>query len=250
MTLTQAELPIKSLEERLLDARALAIALFQRVHALGLLCPGATELGVNEAILALARDEFGVQTHWHKRIVRSGPNTLCPYEDNPPDRTIEADDIIFLDFGPVFAEMESDLGMTYVLGSDPDKLKIQADALRLFWDCKHEYLKRPGMTGSELFTLVKEKALANGWHWTNDFAGHLIGEFPHKKPGKDNAGNHIILDNHVPMNQPDEDGKVRHWILEIHLIHPSLPYGAFFEDLLTIPTPEPQVDLFLQAGRH
>jgi len=24
--------------------------------------------------------------HWHKRIVRAGPNTLQPYAQNPPDR--------------------------------------------------------------------------------------------------------------------------------------------------------------------
>ena len=37
---------------------------------------------------------FTSDTHyWHKRIVRSGPNTLLPYRENPPDRAIGTDDI-------------------------------------------------------------------------------------------------------------------------------------------------------------
>ena len=54
--------------------------------------------------------QFGVSRHWHKRIVRAGPNTLEPYKQNPPDREITADDIVFLDFGPIFEEWEADFG--------------------------------------------------------------------------------------------------------------------------------------------
>ena len=42
---------------------------------------------------------FGIGRWWHKRIVRAGPNTLQPYQENPPDRVIGADDIAFCDCG-------------------------------------------------------------------------------------------------------------------------------------------------------
>ena len=67
---------------------------------------------------------FGVSRHWHKRIVRAGPNTLQPYRENPPDRVIGADDIVFCDFGPIFEEWEADFGRTFVLGDDPVKLAV------------------------------------------------------------------------------------------------------------------------------
>ena len=74
-----------------------------------------TEKELNEEVYALAEQMFGIRTYWHKRIVRSGPNTLYPYADNPPDRIITEDDIVFLDFGPVFERWEADFGRTYVL---------------------------------------------------------------------------------------------------------------------------------------
>lgn len=70
---------------------------------------------------------YGIDTYWHKRIVRSGPNTLLPYDENPPDLTLQADDTLFLDLGPVFEQWEADFGRTFVLGSDPFKLKLKRD---------------------------------------------------------------------------------------------------------------------------
>ena len=40
----------------------------------------------------LANEMFGVRKFWHKRIVRSGVNTLEPYRSNPPELTLGADD--------------------------------------------------------------------------------------------------------------------------------------------------------------
>ncbi|WP_408909753.1 hypothetical protein [Streptomyces luteolus] len=39
----------------------------------------------------------GTARHGHKRIVRSGANTLVPYRENPPDRVIGPDDVAFVD---------------------------------------------------------------------------------------------------------------------------------------------------------
>ena len=70
---------------------------------------------------------FGIKKYWHKRIVRSGKNTLLPYKENPPDLTIQEDDILFFDFGPVFDDWEADVGKTYVVGNNAKKLKLSKD---------------------------------------------------------------------------------------------------------------------------
>jgi hypothetical protein len=106
---------------RLLAAQASAVALFDEVVGRGLIAAGKGEQAVSDQIRDLANEMFGRTRHWHKRIVRAGPHTLDPYRENPPDRVIEADDIVFADFGPIFEEFEADLGRTYVLGDDPVK---------------------------------------------------------------------------------------------------------------------------------
>jgi Xaa-Pro aminopeptidase len=113
---------------RLLDAQARAAELFAAIEPRGIIAPGVLETEASDAIRDLAADTFGVDRHWHKRIVRTGPNTLKPYKHNPPDRAIAADDIVFLDFGPIFEQWEADFGRTYVLGDDPVKLRLR-DAL-------------------------------------------------------------------------------------------------------------------------
>ena len=50
--------------------------------------------------------------------------TLARYDENPPDLTVGKAVILFLDLGPVFEEWEADFGRTFVLGSDPVKLKL------------------------------------------------------------------------------------------------------------------------------
>jgi Xaa-Pro aminopeptidase len=75
---------------------------------------------VDQDIFALAEQSFGVRKHRHKRIVRSGPNTVCIFAENPPVRAIAEDDTVFLGLGPVFDEWEADVGRTYVMGGDPD----------------------------------------------------------------------------------------------------------------------------------
>ena len=77
--------------EALRKAQHLANDLFQSVEAKGLIRPGITESQLNEEIYKLAETEFGVTKHWHKRIVHAGPNTLAPYDENPPDKAVSRD---------------------------------------------------------------------------------------------------------------------------------------------------------------
>jgi hypothetical protein len=128
---------------RLLDAQAKAAELFAAVEERGLIAPGVREIEASDAIRDLAADMYGVSRHWHKRIVRAGVNTLQPYRQNPPDRAIGADDIVFCDFGPIFEEWEADFGRTFVLGDDPGKLRIR-DTLPVVWRAAREHFDRRG----------------------------------------------------------------------------------------------------------
>jgi Xaa-Pro dipeptidase len=94
-----------------------AETLFDEIERRELIRAGRTEREIDQEIYAIALQQFGVEKHWHKRIVRAGANTLTIAADNPPVRNIESDDIVYVDLGPVFEDWEADLGRTYILQS-------------------------------------------------------------------------------------------------------------------------------------
>ena len=108
----------------LCDAYNQALALLARVEASGIIQPGRTEKQVGEGILALAKSDFGIERRWHRELVRSGPNTSLTFADGSTDRTLESEDMVTIDLGPVFADWEADIGRTYYLGQDPDGHKL------------------------------------------------------------------------------------------------------------------------------
>src|SRR5215469_11652080 len=105
--------------ERLINAQDLSIQLFDAIEENNLVVAGKTEEQLNAEVCDLALKKFGIENHWHKKIVRTGKNTLAIYPDNPPNRTIEKEDILFIDLGPIVEGYEADVGRTYVLGNDP-----------------------------------------------------------------------------------------------------------------------------------
>jgi Xaa-Pro dipeptidase len=216
------------------EAQEKAQALFDEIGRRNLIRPAVTEKELNEAIYALAEEMFGVKTYWHKRIVRSGPNTLFPYADNPPDRLVADDDIVFLDFGPVFEAWEADFGRTYVLGNDPHKHRLQVDAESAFREGKKYFESSPHIKASELFGWVVRYGEERNWEFGGPMAGHLIGQFPHERIPEDKVSLYIHPDNHSEIRQPGNDGLPRHWILEIHFVDKQRQIGAFFEELLTV----------------
>jgi Xaa-Pro dipeptidase len=216
------------------EAQTRAEALFHAVEARGLIRPGVTESGLNVEIYALAQELFGVTTYWHKRIVRAGKNTLLPYAENPPDLTIGEDDILFLDLGPVFEQWEADFGRTFVLGSDPLKLKMRHDIKSAFADGKQHFQDHPDITCRELFHYVESLAATYGWEFGGPIAGHLIGQFPHERIADDKISLYVHPENHLAMGSPDENGQERHWILEIHFVDRDHEIGGFYEELLTL----------------
>jgi Xaa-Pro aminopeptidase len=176
---------------------------------------------------------FGTRRHWHRRIVRSGPNTLQPYREHPPDRAIEADDIVFLDFGPVFEEWEADFGRTYVLGADPAKLALRDDLPTIWAAGRRHFEATPDITGAQLYAHVVGLAEAAGWRFGGPHSGHLVGEFPHETIDGDRIDSYIAPGNPHPMRRQDRAGRRAHWILEVHLVDPDREIGGFFEQLLT-----------------
>jgi Xaa-Pro aminopeptidase len=215
-------------------AQGKAEQLFREIEARGLIRPGVSENRVNEDIYALAKEMYGITTYWHKRIVRAGRNTLAPYAENPPDLMIGEDDILFLDLGPVFEEWEADFGRTFVIGSDPAKLKLRDDVGKAFAAGKLYFKENPGLTSSQLFAHAQSLAAQCGWHFGGEIAGHLIGQFPHERIAGDKVTLYVHPDNHLPMRSLDEKGRQRHWILEIHFVDRERQIGGFFEELLTV----------------
>jgi len=156
------------------------VTLFEEVAARGIITAGRGEQEASDRIRDLANEMFGKTRHWHKRIVRSGPHTLFPYRENPPDRVIEADDIAFADFGPIFDEFEADLGRTYVLGDDPVKPPARGRPPGHLRRGRRYFASHPDITGAELYAEVARLAREAGWSFGNTHAGHLVGEFPHE----------------------------------------------------------------------
>jgi Xaa-Pro aminopeptidase len=219
---------------RLLDAQARAVALFEEVGARGLVAAGVSEQTVSDQIRDLANEMFGTTRHWHKRIVRSGPHTLFPYRENPPDRVIQPDDIAFADFGPIFADFEADLGRTYVLGTDPLKHRLTADLPVIFAAGRQWFASHPDITGSQLHARIAQLAAEAGWTLGGVHAGHLVGEFPHEKIDGEDIESYIAPGNLTPMRGRDKSGQQCHWILEVHLTDRTRGFGGFYEQLLDL----------------
>ena len=213
-------------------AQTKALKLFDAIERENLLRPGVTEREVEDQIGALAAREFGVEKHWHKRIVRAGANSVTIAGDNPPVRTIEPDDIVYVDLGPVFEAWEADIGKSYVLGGDPQKHRLVADLPRLFAQVQAHYRRGPDITGAALYAFAQGAAAEAGWRFGGKIAGHIVSEFAHALIPGDKALNRIGPQNPNPMSDPDGKGRTRHWILEIHLVAPEGNFGGFYERLL------------------
>jgi Xaa-Pro dipeptidase len=221
--------------QKLLDAQDKAARLFDEIERRAMIRAGVGEQELSDEIRDLAADMFGVTRHWHRRIVRAGENTLQPFKEHPPDRVIADDDIVFLDLGPIFEEWEADFGRTFVLGPDPEKAAV-LDALTRVWQAGREHFERhPEITGAQLFDYTVEVARAEGFEWGSHIAGHLVGEFPHKKIAGTATEWYIMPGSDKPMRRADPSGRRCHWILEVHLIDPTRGFGGFYEQLLDLP---------------
>jgi len=221
-----------AVKQNLIKAESIAIELFEEVESRGLIVSGKTEKQLNDEVYELALKLFGIKKHWHKRIVRSGENTLNPYKENPPNRTMQANDILFFDFGPIIDNWEADLGRTFVLGNNPKKLKMKKDIEQAWQETKAWFLTKSELKASELFKYAVDKAAAYGWEFGGEIAGHLIGEFPHERLKPGNFHLYVHPESDLNMFETDENGKQRHWILELHFVDRQEQIGGFYEQVL------------------
>lgn len=219
---------------RLIEAEQKALELFDTLEKRELICPGKTEEELNDEVFQLAKELFGIEKYWHKRIIRAGKNTLLPYNENPPNLTLREDEILFLDFGPIFEDWEADFGRTYVIGNDPVKMKLKNDLEPIWQECKVFFDQQTRLTGAEYYAHVVTVTKRYGWEFGGQMAGHIIGHFPHERLDKEIKDNYIHPENHLDIFGPDRSGKPREWILEIHLVDRDREIGGFFEQLLSV----------------
>ena len=224
---------IKMTKTKLDKAEKITLELFDAVEKDNLIIAGKSEAQLSLEICNLAAEKFGIEDHWHKKIVRAGKNTLCIYPDNPPDEIIQEDDIVILDFGPIVDGYEADLGRTYVIGNDARKLKIKNDVAKAWYETQNWYRKQTSLRSSDLFQYVVEKAAEYSYIFAGEIAGHIVGKFPHEQPMDPKS---MELDihpgNHNNIFLPDANGDKRHWILELLFVDKENQIGGYFEQLL------------------
>ena len=150
-------------KQRLILAEQKAKELFNTVEERGLIVSGKSEKELCDEIVKIAKEDFCIENHWHKKIVRTGINTLQPFIANPPDLTIQEDDILFFDFHPIFEGWEADLGRTYILGNDPLKLRMKKDIETAWYEANTWYFKQPNLTGAEYFNYVTDLTKRYGY---------------------------------------------------------------------------------------
>lgn len=181
--------------------------------------PGMAEEEVKDKARKLL-ESIGMRRGWHHIITRCGVNTTKDFmERSEPGVVLQPDDIFFVDIGPIYGDCEGDAGDTFVLGGDPLHLKAKVDA-RTIWDTVRDHWFSTGATGRELYAFADKAASDLGWKLNFDLSGHRLSDFPHSA--------------HYDGSIADVDFALRpeRWVLEIAIAHPTLPFGAFYEDLL------------------
>ena len=218
--------------KNLVEAEQKAQQLFNEIENKNILIAGNSENKINELIFDLAFNMFGIKKYWHKRIVRCGENTLYPYNENPENLILKKDDILFLDFGPIFEEWEADFGRTYVVGNNPLKKKLKNDIEKAWYEGKKHFNSKTKITGAQLYSYCNGLAKKYGWEFGGEIAGHIIGQYPHEKLEKEDKTNYIHPENHSNMLDLNKKGEKKNWILEIHFVDKEKKIGGFFEQLL------------------
>jgi Xaa-Pro dipeptidase len=90
------------------------------------------------------------------------------------------------------------------------------------------------LSARELYQHAQALAEQYGWEYGGPIAGHLIGQFPREKIDGDKVTLYVHPDSRLPMRAPDENGRPRHWILEINFVDRERQIGGFYEELLTV----------------
>ncbi len=209
--------------EGLLKAREKTWAVFNEIKPQ--LKAGMTEEEARKIAVATFEKQ-GVTKHWHRPYVRFGPGTVLTFHDSLQSTyRLQDGDPIYLDLGPIWSDealgldYEGDVGDTFVLGSNPEAERCAQTARLLFTEGQKQW-KEKKLNGVELYQWMKERATQEGYQLLDNVDGHRVSDNPHTKYSKERLSEIAF----VPS--------MTLWVLELQIIHPTLPIGAFFEDLL------------------
>ena len=187
-------------------------------EAKAILHPGISESQAVLKIKALMQ-EFKIDRIWHPPYVRFGKHTLLQFHQvAAEDLTLQENDIAFIDLGIVKDGVEGDAGLTLAFGNNPEYINLLNATEQIFQEGRDYWLTHDP-TGIELYNYILTRTEQLGHSFNLDPAGHLIGAYPHMGWRKG-------------VNTFPEKISAGHWILEIQIRHPTLPFGGFYESLL------------------
>ena len=202
---------------KMLQARSKTFAAVNAIAAQ--MRPGMTEQQA-KSLAKETLEKMGMDRTWHGILVRFGQSTLKTFDQKiDPENVLGENDIFFVDLGVVWDGHEGDAGDTFVVGNDP-AMQACAAAARTLWQQTRDHWLQEGCSGQALYDYAAAQAEAMGWKLNLDIKGHRVSDFPHAIYKAGDLGDFAAC--------PDSGL----WILEIQITHPTLRYGAFFEDLL------------------
>jgi len=182
--------------------------------------PGIGEEQAKVEATEVFRD-LGYERIWHPILIRIGTDTTKTYRQaSDPSLRLGENDIYFIDIGVVFDGHEGDVGDTFVVGHSP-RQQACADAARALFHETAEAWRSKDLNGQALYAFAEDRADAMGYRLNHAVKGHRVSDFPHAIHKEGDLG---ALDS-TPSNGL--------WILEIQIAHPTEPFGAFYEDLLS-----------------
>lgn len=161
--------------------------------------------------------KYGVERKWHPTKFRIDSNTILAFREKSKEVTLKKGDHFFIDIGPVIDGHEGDYGETFIF--DAETSDIIDASHEVFKEVKAKFLEGE-LTGEELYHFAEECAHRYGYNFNDRQKGHRIGDFPHALYFKKGLSDI----NTIPIKD--------RWVLEIHLVHKSGKFGAFFEDII------------------
>ena len=203
---------------KFMEARRLTIDCVHKIA--NEICEGMSE----STCLELLEKEIvarGGWTKWHPSKFRIGKNTLKSFREKSDEEVIlKANDVFFMDIGPVFEGHEGDYGETFWVGNNLEYKNICFKVKEIFAEVKN-FWKKEQVSGKQLYVFAEQSAKKNGYLLNLKMNGHRIGDFPH------------AVHFRGSLDELDFTPQQNLWVLEILIRHPTKDFGAFYEDLLT-----------------
>lgn len=135
----------------------------------------------------------GAHDRSFETIVASGPNSAVPHH-LPTTRYLEHGDLVIVDFGALVDGYHADCTRTLVVGK-PSAAQAELHAAVLDLQEFARQMARPGMTGGELDSLVRERVDSAGHPGSFDHGlGHGVGLEIHESPWVVSGSDDILTD--------------------------------------------------------